>query len=103
MSKQTFFFATRSDLLGGAITFEERRDLQYVLCRMTNQRQFTKYKRLRDVENLGTTDATSHIAADCYMVLDAGTELNVEEIPQRRGGTMYALGQQLNPFSIILR
>jgi hypothetical protein len=97
------FFATHSDLLEAAEAFEANHPVQYVLCKMDERKEFPMVHRLRELQSLGFTTSDSHIGGDFYMIQTAGTEVKIEEIPQRRGGVMYAVGQSLNPCSIILR
>jgi hypothetical protein len=103
MSQQVQFFATRSDLFRGVEQFEASEAIDYVLCKMDQSKEFKSYTRLSDWEPLGSTNSGSHIGGDFFLVKNARTPLNVEEVPQKRGGVLYAIGQNLNPSSMVLR
>jgi hypothetical protein len=95
-------FATRSDLEAGIRAVESTRKLQYVLCGLFDTPALIAYSSLLDVENLGTSQHGDHIRGKRFLVIGAFRQVDVRVVPQRRGGTKYAVDQEANPGSITI-
>jgi hypothetical protein len=113
MSKQKHIFATRSDLEPGLSLIDSQRQLKYVaLCLYSatsrgtfivvphKSPEFESYTSLLGVDRLGINLTGQHVTGEDYLVLDSGKELEIEAVPQRKGGVHYFAGQLLNPSSI---
>jgi len=95
-------FATRSDLEPGIRIVEANRKLQYVLCGLFDRPATTSYSSLLAVEGLGTSEYSDHIRGPRFLVMSAFRGVEVRVVPQRRGGTKYAVDQEANPSSIAI-
>ena len=95
-------FATRADLEPGVRAIESVRKLQYVLCGLFDSAALTAHGSLLEAEDLGVNRTGQHITGPCYLVADALRRIEVRVVPQRRGGTKYAVDQLDNPGSITI-
>lgn len=101
-SKQTHFFATREDLEPGLRTLEKN-PLKYVLCGLFPSESAPAFESLLALESLGRASQGNSTLCDQYLVLPRGAELKIRSVPQRKGGTKYAVDQLANPVSIIFQ
>jgi hypothetical protein len=52
------------------------------------------------IKNLGAASKGNRNLEDKYLIVDPSVDVVVREVPQRSGGTRYAIDQQANPTSI---
>lgn len=94
------FFASRSDLLQLLEKIEDQRLIHYVPSGLFDSKVLIRMAKARGIEQLGIAVAGDANHVPAYLIVDASTKVNVREVPQRRGGTKYAVDQLQNPKSI---
>jgi hypothetical protein len=87
-------------MLAGLERAESEVRLQYVLFGMFKSPVPTIYFSASDIPGLGTSRYGDYSGEDTFLVFKAGTEINVEEIPQNKGGVLYEVGMLANPTAI---
>jgi hypothetical protein len=53
--------------------------------------------------NLGIAMHGDQVHESSYLVADVDTQVAIREVPQRKGGSLYAIDQKANPRTIALR
>jgi hypothetical protein len=97
------FFATRGDLLRGALRLESDVKVQYVLMGMFPSPTPTRYSSAAEFEDLGVARHGDYNSEPRYMVLDADAEIRVREEPQKAGGLLYAIDLKSNPAGFLFQ
>ena len=100
---QRQFYATADDLMTVFATVERKHQLTYTLTGLFETRALIGVELGADIPSL-QAPAPSDSAMSCptYLVTPTGTPVNVRDIPQNRGGVLYAVDQLENPDSITL-
>lgn len=102
-SKQMTFFATKKDVLLIMERIENRFEIEYVVAGMFDSGTVTKYFTLKGVSDIGFTNFGSWISLDNrFIIVAKNTQINVREVPQRKGGTKFAIDLMHNPFAVEL-
>lgn len=101
MSKEIFFFATKSDLIAGLKSLEESRLVKYVESGLFDSKDVPIFLSCNDIETLGVNLCGDH-QSESYLVLDRDIDLKIREVPQVRGGIKYAIDQLENGASVVL-
>lgn len=102
-SKQIHFFATRIDLKELTVDFESILNIKYVGMGLFDSNEVLEYMRLSDVPDIGFTKFGAWMSLDHrYMVVAEDKKINVRIVPQKKGGTKYAIDPMANPDSIEL-
>ena len=131
-SRQTHFFATRSDLEPGLQRTEAELELKYARCGLLYGPIFEQHLSLLEWHGLGRNTTGDHMSGPCFLVVRRDAEVTLEPIPQGRdsalrsrtallsecdyiqanapkgnepsgSGIRYDLSQKLNADSIIFR
>jgi hypothetical protein len=77
--------------------------LLYVLCGLFEEETPTIFESGSDIPNLGVSVTGKSISEPTYLVMRAGSTVQVEPVPQNSGGVRYAIDQSMHPHSIVLR
>ena len=101
-SKQTMFFTTLNDIKEIMKTTEELFSLKYYKKGLLDSPTFPKYDSILDVPDLGNPKFGDWNYNDIYLVIPKYLDLNIQEIPQRKGGTKYTIDPPINPTSILI-
>jgi len=101
-SKQIFFFATLVDIKPVLEEMESLLAVSYYKTGLFDNRDIEFYKTAFDFPNLGYTLHGDWIGTDSYLVMPKEELLYIRNVPQRAGGTKYAVDQQVNPASVTL-
>jgi hypothetical protein len=99
-SKGIYMYAMRTDYEPVLRAIEAKHRLQYVLTGLFQAPTLKVYRSGLDIENLGIALKGDSGFEPCYMVLDASIKIEIRAIPQRRGGTRYAVDNDLYPSAI---
>lgn len=102
MARTYQIFATREDLLTLLNSAEASRPIQYVRAGLFDSSTPVVTYTACDIEDLGIASHGDQNLEPTFLVLDLGTPINVRPVPQRRGGTKYAIDQLENPQSIAI-
>lgn len=89
------FYATAADLLPKLRQLESEFQLQYALEGMYASPTPSVYRSATEIPGLGI--ARYGQSEDAFLVSEAGLKINVEEIPQTKGGVLYHIGLIQNP------
>ncbi len=100
---QQSFFATKADLESLLREVESKRQLQFVETGLFDSPSVQPVYSLLGAPNLGHLAAGDHNQGPCYLVASREISIDVRPVPQRRGGTKYAVDQQENPKTIAFR
>lgn len=103
MTRRYSFFATRSDLISLLEKVECQRQIYYVRIGLFDSAMLQYAVNARCIEQLGVALAGDQNQVPSYLIVDAKTEVDVEKIPQRRGGVKYVVDQLQNSKSIVLK
>jgi len=98
-----YLFATKSDLEPGLRSIESQRDLKYILMGSFETAEINVIKSAFEITDLAISTKGDHVHEDSYLVMDSEAELNIREIPQRRGGNRYIVDGLINPHAIVFR
>jgi hypothetical protein len=96
-------FCTQSDLLSLFDLVEASSALTYAQTGLWEVAVAKLYASGRDLPNLGISILGETSTEASYLVLEAGQTANVEAVPQRNGGVLYAVDQMLNPDTVVLK
>ena len=100
MSKSINIFSTRSDLASVVTAVELRHPLEYAVAGMFDEPPSTLKGSITDLEDFGIANSSDQNHNHCYLAYPCGTTLVVRPVPQRKGGTKYAVDQLENPQSV---
>ena len=100
---QQSFFATKADLELLLQEVESERQLQFVETGLFDSPSIEPIHSLLAAPSLGILSVGDHNQAPCYLVASRDISIVVRPVPQRCGGTKYAVDQQENPKTIAFR
>ncbi len=92
-STEVQFFATRADLEEIITAVEAQRQLAYVRTGLFDEPTFEPVESLLPIPEIGTAQAGSAVQCPAYLVAARPFAPVVRSVPQRRGGTKYAIDQ----------
>lgn len=95
------FYATAADLGLLLSSLETQKNLQYTRTGLFHTNTPQTYRSYVDIPDFGTARHPTSIANPSYLVSPRGAVVCVEDVPQRRGGVLYAIDQLLNQDAII--
>lgn len=98
--KRIGIFATKNDLESGLKRFEDVRNVKYILRGLFDTQELHEFQTFGEIPNLGISESGSETLAPNYMIMDTDSNINVREVPQRRGGIKYAIDQLENKESL---
>jgi hypothetical protein len=101
MSRTIHFFATKHDLESLIQAVESIRPFRYVKAGMSEVPETVVLASGLEIPNLGSAPSGDHNHEPWWLVIAPDVQVNVESIPQRRGGIRYAIDQRINPQSVI--
>jgi hypothetical protein len=102
MSKVINIFATRMDLLELLGDVEAAQPVHYVEAGLLDKPTPAEYGSACEIPGLGTTHAPDTNVGERYLLAYTSIPFTVRPVPQKRGGTRYAVDQQKNPDSVAL-
>ena len=102
-SQQTFFFADRHDIEPIITLIESIFDIKYCGTGMFLTIDHKYYGSLLDFEGFGSVNNGDWNQSKSFLVLPSEGELIVRNVPQKAGGIRYAIDQQNNPKSIVIK
>jgi len=97
------FFATADDLSKLLRDVETSHLLQYVRCGLFDESERPIFHGFLSLPDLGVARAGDSNLEPTFLVLLQGSKLQVRTVPQRRGGIKYAVDQQANPGTVVIR
>lgn len=101
--KRIQIFATKLDIVPLLWEIEEERPLQFVLSGISYSPDIEAMQSLADMPMLGNAEVGASIQLPSYLTADREALIKVRPIPQREGGTQYAVDQMANPQTIVFR
>jgi len=102
-SKQTMFFGVFEDFEVVLRDFEASIDICYYKAGLLDTELIPAYDSLFDAPHVGVALAGDWNRLDTYLILRKSVPLDVRVIPQRSGGTKFAVDQMNNAASIELK
>ena len=100
---QLQFFATRGDLEEVVRSVEAARQLAYVRAGLFDEPTVVLAESLLTIPEVGTAQGDASPKCPSYLVALRPFVPAVRSVPQRGGGTKYAIDQLENPQTIVLR
>jgi hypothetical protein len=94
-------YAGPQDLREGTARAEERLRLKYVDTGLFAAPTYREFETALAIPNLGYCPAGRRAMENAFMILDAQATIGVREVPQRRGGVLYAVDEVANPSAAI--
>jgi hypothetical protein len=101
-SKSVHFHATKRDLESLLAAVESKRPLQYVQAGMFDSPEMVVLTSGLQIPNLGFAPSGDSNLEPFWLVTDRDARVEVEAIPQRRGGIRYSIDPGLNPESVVI-
>lgn len=101
MTPQTHFFATALDLLPVTAGAEAQMSVQYVLTGLFESAELIARHRAADLPDFGVASAGDKDHLPQYLVASASARIALRAVPQKQGGTRYAIDQLANPETIL--
>ncbi|GEN68602.1 hypothetical protein [Chryseobacterium rhizosphaerae] len=104
-SKQTMFFTVFEDIEQILRDIETTVDICYYYDAplLLDTKNIPVYDSIFDTPNVGTAQSAFWLTNYSYLVMKKDILLNINEIPQRKGGMKYDIDQVINPQSIELK
>lgn len=96
------FFAAKHDLEAILAAVESERPLKYVRAGMFDVPETTTLASGLQIPNLGLAPSGDHNLEPFWLITDANVNVEMEVVPQRRGGTRYGIDPGLNPESVVI-
>jgi hypothetical protein len=93
---QFLFYATATDLAPLLSSLEAQQNLQYTLKGLFETYRLQTYLSYVDIPDFGRPSFPSAVSNSSYLVSIRGTMVRVRDVPQRTGGTRFAVDQKLN-------
>jgi hypothetical protein len=103
MSCARHLFATAADFLPGLERFEEESRVRYIRAGLFDSRIPLEVGAARDLPDFGLARSGDAGQEDRFLVVPAGVEIAVREVPQRSGRLKFAIDQLQNPDSTIFQ
>lgn len=101
--KQTMLFAIADDLYSILEESERAFEIEYVLMGSFENNLIIRYSSFQEIPAFGYTDWSSWAGLDHrYMIIRSGVPINVEEVPQRKGGVRFIIDPMRNPDVVAL-
>lgn len=98
---QLNLFATKSDLENLLQAVESKYPLQFVRTGLFDSPVIEALQSLLDVPDIGKVSVGDAVQAPRYLVAIRTTHVEVETVPQRRGGIKYSVSQKNNPKTVV--
>ena len=103
MSRSTYYFATRQDILAGSESFENGIGVQYIQTGLFESAEFRAFSSVDQIATVGKSDTGSSSSDLSFLVMLADQAVRVRDVQQRKGGVLYAIDQLANSKSISVR
>ena len=100
---QFLFYATASDLAPLLSSLEAQKRLQYTLAGMFEVNRPQTYRSYADIPRFGEPRHPNGVANPYWLISPEATAIEIEAIPQRAGGTRFAIDQKLNEYTVTFR
>ncbi len=97
------FFATQHDISNVLRAVEAAHPLQYIEAGLFDESERPVFQGFASVPELGRAQVGDSNLEPIFLVLLKGARLTVRTVPQRRGGTKYAVDQLANAGSVVIR
>jgi len=101
-SKSIHFFATKRDLEAVLTKVESQRSLKYTEAGMFDSPETRTFVSGSQIPNLGLAPSGDNNLEPFWLITDANAKVQIEVVPQRRGGTRYGIDPGLNPESLVI-
>lgn len=103
MSRPIPTFGTKNDWGECLRLVEATLPLAYTLSGLFDVGEAATFIGVDQIADLGVCSKESSLLEPCYLVGDSGRDIRIRPVPQRRGGTKYAIDQRLNRHTIGLK
>jgi hypothetical protein len=103
MSKSFHFFATKRDLESIIMEVESKRMLQYIRAGLFDSPEIFVVVSGLNIPNLGIASHGDQVHEEKYLVDNLDSHITIREVPQFKGGMLYAIDQKINKQTIALR
>ena len=100
---QTMFYATSQDLVPVLALMESKNNIKYTKCGMFHDDRPESYGSYADICDLGKAVHPNALGNPCYLLSAQKEAIQVQRIPQRSGGVLFAVDQRQNPDTITFR
>jgi hypothetical protein len=102
-SRQANFYATYNDIAEVLRQFEAQEPIMYVLTGLFDDRTPTTFQTYKAINSLSVSvDGNVHLIPSYLIVVDPRA-IVIRKVPQRAGGTLYAIDQLAIPDSLYFR
>ena len=102
-TKQTFFFATPAELQSKTKEFEASHSVIYYRVGLFSSEKPLIFSSLLSSVSLGYVSSGDWNHSQSFLIADKATEIIIRKIPQRKGGDLYAVDQQINLDTVVIK
>lgn len=102
MGRAIYFFATKEDLESVFAAVEAKRPLKYVRAGMSDQPTRPELTSGTEIPNLGFAPSGFQMLEPFWLITDRDTTIDVEVVPQRRGGVRYCVDNRRQPEAVLM-
>ncbi len=103
MARALQIYATREDWLSSLEVVEAQRPLAYTVTGLFDESVHSSFIGAVTIPDFGLALEGNEVLEPCYLVHDADAEIEIRPVLQRRDGTLYAVDQLSNRFSVGLK
>ena len=97
------FLAVDVDIRPLMSVIESTEQVQFMECGVFEQKQRRIIFSLNALDSLGIAETGDSNLEPSYLVSRRGSDIQVRTIPQRKGGTKFAVDQLANPSTVVFR
>lgn len=101
-SKSIHFYATKRDLEAILSAVESQRPLKYTEAGMCDAPQMNTFTSGLQIPNLGFAPSGEHGLEPFWLITGADAKVELEAVPQRRGGMRYGINPEQYPESVFM-
>lgn len=101
-SKSIHLYATKRDLEELLTAIESQRPLKYTRAGMSDTPIVVTFTSCLHIPNLGCAPSGDSNLEPFWLITDAHANVEIESVPQRRGGVRYGIDPGLNPESVVI-
>ena len=96
------FIATTADLVALMSAIEVQKPLKYTLAGFPDEPLLKQANSFGEIEGFGISKYGNLIPDDRFLISEPHLEINVEPVPQNKGGVKYDISTPLNPKTLCL-
>ena len=102
-NRQIYFFAEQDDIEQPIRTLEACVNICYYETGLFDTEVTPSYSSLFNIKGLDQSIVGDWTQSKTYLIIPEDSKVAIRKVPQRRGGTKYAIDQLENPQSVVIK